>query len=62
MIQQGIEQEIYRQSLIDYVKVNGGKSEQQAIAYLDENFQLWREASPPKAGIIEVKEAGEGNE
>lgn len=62
MIQQDIEQEIYRQSLIDYVKANSGKSEQQAIAYLDENCQMWRDANPPKAGVIEVKEAGDSDE
>ena len=62
MSQQDIEQEIYRQSLIDYVRVNGVKSEQQAIAYLDENCQMWRDANPPKARMIEVKESGDGNE
>ena len=62
MSQQDIEQEIYRQSLIDYVKANSGKSEQQAIAYLDENCPMWRDANPPKARMIEVKEAGDGNE
>ena len=62
MSQQDIEQEIYRQSLIDYVKVNSGKSEQQAIAYLDENCPMWRGANPPKAGVIEVKEAGDSND
>lgn len=62
MSQQDMGREIYRQRLIDYVKVNSGKSEQQAIAYLDENCQMWRGANPPKAGVIEVKEAGDGNE
>lgn len=62
MSKQDIEQEIYQQGLIDYVMAYGGHEEKQAIAYLDTNCPMWRDASPPKAGVIEVKEAGEGNE
>lgn len=62
MTQQSIDQEIYRQSLIDYVKANSNKNEKQAIAYLDYYCQEWREAIPPQAGKVEVSEAGEGNE
>jgi hypothetical protein len=57
--QQSIDQEIYRQGLIEYVKANSNKNEQQAIAYLDEYCQEWREANPPQAGMVEVSESGE---
>ena len=62
MNQQDIEQEICRQRLIDYVMAYGGHEEKQAIAYLDQNCPMWRCANPPKAGAIEVKESGDGNE
>ena len=52
MNQQDIEQEIYRQRLIDYVMAYGGHEEKQSIAYLDQNCPMWRGANPPKAGAI----------
>ena len=55
MTQQSIDQEIYLNSLIDYVKANSNKNEQQAIAYLDEYCQEWREANPPQYGKVEVQ-------
>ena len=58
MTQQSIDQEIYRQRLIDYVKVNSNKNEQQAIDYLDQNCQAWRQGVAPAAGVIEVAETG----
>ena len=58
MTQQSIDQEIYRQSLIDYVKANSNKNERQAIAYLDEYCQEWREANPPASWKVEVAETG----
>lgn len=57
MMQQDIEQEIYRQRLIDYVMANSDKSEAQAIDYLDRNCPQWRDGSPPSAGVIEVEGA-----
>jgi len=60
--QQIIEQEIYRQGLIDYVKANSNKNEQQAIDYLDQNCPAWRQGVAPVAGKVEVADTGEGNE
>lgn len=62
MSQQDIEQEIYRQSLIDYVKANSNKNEQQAIDYLDQNCSAWRHGVAPEAGVVEVAETGEDHE
>ena len=62
MTQQIIDQEIYRQNLIDYVKANSNKNEQQAIEYLDQNCPAWRQGVAPEAGVVEVAEAGEDNE
>lgn len=62
MSQQDIEQEICRKRLIDYVMAYGGYEEKQAIAYLDTNCPMWRDANPPKAGVIEVKESREQEE
>ena len=62
MTQQNIDQEIYRQRLIDYVKANSNKNEQQAIEYLDQNCPAWRHGVAPAAGVIEVAEAGEDHE
>lgn len=59
MMQQNIEQEIYRQRLIDYVKANSNKNEQQAIDYLDQNCPAWRNGVAPEAGKIEVADTGE---
>ena len=59
MSQQDIEQDIYRQSLIDYVKANSNKNEQQAIDYLNQNCQAWRQGVAPAAGMVEVEETGE---
>ena len=47
MTQQSIDQEIYRQRLIDYVKANSNKNEQQAIDYLDQNCPAWRQGVVP---------------
>ena len=62
MTQQSIDQEIYRQNLIDYVKANSNKNEQQAIDYLDQNCPAWRQGVAPEAGVVEVAETGEDNE
>ena len=62
MNQQDIEQEIYRQSLIDYVKANSNKNEQQAIEYLDQNCPAWRQGVAPEAGVVEVAESGDQDE
>lgn len=62
MTQQSIGQEIYRQRLIDYVKANSNKSEQQAIDYLDQNCPSWRQGVAPAAGVVEVAETGEDHE
>ena len=62
MTQQIIEQEIYRQGLIDYVKANSNKSEQQAIDYLDQNCPSWRQGVAPEAGVVEVADTGEQEE
>lgn len=62
MTQQGIEQEIYRQRLIDYVKANSNKNEQQAIDYLDQNCPAWRHGVSPAARMVEVAEPGEQDE
>lgn len=59
MTQQNIDQEIYRQNLIDYVKENSNKNEQQAIDYLDRNCPAWRYGMAPAAGVIEVADTGE---
>lgn len=59
MTQQTIDQEIYRQRLIDYVKANSNKNEQQAIDYLDQNCPVWRQGVSPGAGRVEVAETGE---
>ncbi len=59
MTQQSIDQEIYRQRLIDYVKVNSNKNEQQAIDYLDHNCPAWRQGIAPVAGVVEVAETGD---
>lgn len=58
MSQQDIEQEIYRQSLIGYVKANSNKNEQQAIDYLDQNCPAWCQGVAPAAGVVEVAETG----
>lgn len=55
MTQRSIDQEIYRQRLIDYVKANSNKNEQQAIDYLDYNCPAWRQGVAPEAGVIEVE-------
>lgn len=62
MTQQNIDQEIYRQRLIDYVKANSNKNEQQAIDYLDQNCLEWRQGVAPAAGVVEVAESGEQDE
>ncbi|MGL5491058.1 MAG: hypothetical protein ACRDC6_33075 [Shewanella sp.] len=62
MTQQSIDQEIYRQRLIDYVKANSNKSEQQAIDYLDHNCPAWRQGVAPEAGVVEVADTGEQEE
>ena len=59
MSQQDIEQEIYRQSLIDYVKANSNKNEQQAIDYLDQNCPAWSQGMAPAAVVVEVAESGD---
>ena len=60
--QQDIHQEIYRQNLIDYVRANSGKSEREAVEYLDTNCPRWREGVPPKAGKVEVDDRDGGDE
>ena len=62
MTQQSIDQEIYRQRLIDYVKANSNKNEQQAIDYLNQNCPEWRQGVAPAAGVVEVAETGEDHE
>ena len=62
MTQQIIDQEIYRQNLIDYVKANSNKNEQQAIDYLDQNCPAWRQGAAPAAGVVEVAETGDQEE
>ncbi|MGL5130812.1 MAG: hypothetical protein ACRC7D_22365 [Aeromonas popoffii] len=62
MTQQNIDQEIYRQRLIDYVKANSNKNEQQAIDYLDQNCPAWRQGVAPEAGMVEVAETGDQEE
>lgn len=62
MTQQKIDQEIYRQRLIDYVKANSNKNEQQAIDYLDHNCPAWRQGVAPSAGVVEVAESGDQDE
>lgn len=62
MTQQIIDQEIYRQNLIDYVKANSNKNEQQAIEYLDQNCPAWRHGVAPEEGVVEVAETGEDHE
>lgn len=62
MTQQSIDQEIYRQRLIDYVKANSNKSEQQAIDYLDQNCPSWRQGVAPAAGVVEVADTGDQEE
>ena len=59
MTQQNIDQEIYRQRLIDYVKANSNKNEQQAIDYLNQNCPSWRQGVAPAAWVVEVAETGE---
>lgn len=59
MTQKNIDQEIYRQRLIDYVKANSNKNEQQAIDYLDQNCPEWRHGVAPVAGVVEVADTGE---
>lgn len=51
----------YAKNLIQYVMHHGGKTEEQAIMYLDENCAGWRLGEPPKANKIEV-EATESEE
>lgn len=51
----------YAKSLIQYVMHPGGKTEEQAIRYLDENCVGWSLGEPPKANKIEV-EAAESEE
>ena len=60
--QQNIDQEIYRQRLIDYVKANSNKNEQQAIDYLDQNCPAWRYGVAPEAGVVEVADTGDQEE
>ena len=62
MTQQSIDQEIYRQRLIDYVKANSNKNEQQAIDYLDQNCPSWRQGVAPAAGVVEVADTGDQEE
>lgn len=62
MTQKIIDQEIYRQRLIDYVKANSNKNEQQAIDYLDQNCPSWRQGVAPEAGVVEVSETGDQEE
>lgn len=62
MTQQNIDQEIYLQRLIDYVKANSNKNEQQAIEYLDQNCPAWRQGVVPEAGVVEVAETGDQEE
>ena len=62
MTQQNIYQEIYRQRLIDYVKANSNKNEQQAIEHLDQNCPAWRQGVVPEAGVVEVAETGDQEE
>ena len=62
MTQQSIDQEIYRQRLIDYVKANSNKNEQQAIEYLDQNCPAWRHGVVPEACVVEVAETGDQEE
>lgn len=62
MTQQNIDQEIYRQRLIDYVKANSNKNEQQAIDYLDQNCPAWRQGMAPAAVVVEVAETGDQEE
>ena len=62
MTQQNIDQEIYRQRLIDYVKANSNKNEQQAIDYLDRNCPAWRQSVAPEAGVVEVAKIGDQQE
>lgn len=52
---------VYAKNLIQYVMHHGGKTEEQAIWYLDENCAWWRLGEPPKANKIEV-EATESEE
>ena len=59
MTQQTINQEIYRQRLIDYVKASSNKNEQQATDYLDHNCPAWRQGVAPEAGKVEVAYTGE---
>ena len=59
MTQQNIDQEIYRQRLIDYVKANSNKNEQQAIDYLDQNCPAWSQGMAPAAVVVEVAESGD---
>lgn len=59
MTQQTIDQEIYRQRLIDYVKANSNKNDQQAIDYLDQNCPAWRKGVVPQAWKVEVADTGE---
>jgi len=60
--QQSIDQENYRQRLIDYVKANSNKNEQQAIDYLNQNCLAWRHGVAPAAGFVEVADTGEQEE
>lgn len=62
MTQQNIDQEIYRQCLIDYVKANSNKNQQQAIDYLDQNCPVWRHGVAPADGVVEVAGTGEQEE
>ena len=62
MTQQIIDQEIYRQNLIDYVKANSNKNEKQAIDYLDQFCLGWRQGVSPAAGVVEVPETGDQEE
>lgn len=59
MTKQSIDQEIYRQRLIDYVKANSNKNDQQAIDYLDQNCPAWRQGVAPKAVKVEIAGTGE---
>jgi hypothetical protein len=44
----------YCERLIAYVMGHGGKSREQAEAWLDTECPAWRMGQPPQAGTIEV--------
>ena len=51
-----------RDRVIDYVKANSNKCEQQAIDYLDQNCPSWRHGVAPAAGVVEVADTGDQDE